>query len=94
MNKKSKAAIDLGINPTVTDIKGKKIHHAPDYKDNQDADVIPKGNKKAVPDTYWQKGVGKSVFAEGFGDDPAGAFLPRAGKDRAQPHKKINDMDH
>lgn len=32
--------------------------------------------------------------AEGFGNDPAGAFLPRPGKDRAQPHQKINECDH
>lgn len=33
-------------------------------------------------------------IAEGHGDDPAGAFLPRPGKNRAQPHKKINECDH
>lgn len=32
--------------------------------------------------------------AEGFGDDPKGAWLPRPGKDRAQPHEKINECDH
>lgn len=32
--------------------------------------------------------------AYGKGDDPAGAFLPRAGKDRAQPHQKVNECDH
>lgn len=42
----------------------------------------------------WLKDVSESVFPRGYGDDPAGAFLPRPGKDRAQPHKKINECDH
>jgi hypothetical protein len=41
---------------------------------------------------HWQMTVPAS--AEGFGNDPAGAFLPRPGKDRAQPHQKINECDH
>lgn len=32
--------------------------------------------------------------AYGKGNDPAGAFLPRPGKDRAQPHEKVNECDH
>lgn len=95
MKKKSKEAIDLGVNgPPPGNIKGSKIHHAPDYFKNIDADVIPKGNKRAIPNEYWQRDVGESVFQCGYGDDPAGAFLPRPGKDRAQPHKKINECDH
>lgn len=43
---------------------------------------------------YWQKDVGSSVFATGHGDDPAGAFLARPGKLRAQPHQMINECDH
>lgn len=43
---------------------------------------------------HWQMDVGESVFARGYGNDPAGAFLSRPGKDRAQPHKKINECDH
>ncbi len=92
--KKSKAAEDMGVVPSNQKIPGLTIHHAPDYAKNKDADVIPKGNMRAVPNEYWQKDVSKSVFAEGFGDDPAGAFLARPGKDRAQPHKKINECDH
>jgi hypothetical protein len=41
---------------------------------------------------FWQMTV--PATAEGFGDDPAGAFLPRPGKYRAQPHLKINECDH
>ena len=42
----------------------------------------------------WQMDVADSVFARGHGDDPAGAFLPRPAKDRAQPHVKVNECDH
>lgn len=72
----------------------KKTHHAPDYIKNKDADVIKHGSGSAVSQEHWCKYVGSSVFAEGFGNDPAGAFLARPGKDRAQPHKKINECDH
>lgn len=95
MKTKSREAEDMGVNgPIHTEISGKKIHHNPDYSKNKDADVIPKGNKRAVPNDHWEKDVGPSVFARGYGDDPAGAFLPRPGKDRAVPHKKINECDH
>ncbi len=90
--KKSKEARDLGVVPVVNNISGKKIHHAPDYVKNKDASVIPKGNKRAVPNGHWEFRVPAS--AEGFGDDPAGAFLPRPGKDRPQPHEKINECDY
>lgn len=43
---------------------------------------------------YWQMDVSKSVFPVGMDDDPMGAFLPRSGKDRPQPHVKINECDH
>lgn len=43
---------------------------------------------------HWQVDVSKSVFPRGEGDDPAGAFLPRPGKDRARPHVKVNECDH
>jgi len=92
--KKSKAAIDLGVNPIFGNLKGARSHHAPDYAKNKDDDVIPKVTKSAIPNEYYEMDVGKSVFAQGNGDDPAGAFLPTRGKDRAQPHKKVNDQDH
>jgi hypothetical protein len=49
-----------------------------------------------------RKGMGRNeawevhvpASAEGFGDDSAGAFLPRPAKNRAQPHQKINECDH
>lgn len=74
--------------------KEKKMHHAPDYAKNKDADVIMKGMNNAVPNQRWEMDVGSSVFARGYGNDPKGAFLARPGKDRAQPHKKINECDH
>lgn len=43
---------------------------------------------------HWVKEVSPTVFARGYGNDPAGAFLPRPGKDRIQPHLKINECDH
>lgn len=61
-------------------------------KEAKDMDV---GYRKGMPaKDHWKKDVSKSVFVRGYGDDPAGAFLPRPGKDRAQPHKKINECDH
>jgi hypothetical protein len=72
----------------------KKKHHAPDYAKNKDADVIPKGWGPTEPNKHYEIDVGKSVFARGYGNDPAGAFLARPGKDRAQPHIKINECDH
>lgn len=53
------------------------------------------GARKGMPSNdHWQMDVSESVFPRGYGDDPAGAFLPRPGKDRAVPHKKINECDH
>lgn len=72
----------------------KKKHHAPDYAKNKDASVIPKGFGSVLPKDFFQIDVSKSVFAEGHGDDPAGAFLARPGYKRAQPHIKINECDH
>lgn len=53
-----------------------------------------KGKADGLSPVHWEMDVGSSVFARGSGNDPAGAFLPRPGKDRAQPHKKINECDH
>lgn len=58
---------------------------------------MAKDYKKSVnpiPQEPWIKDVGASVFATGYGNDPAGAFLARPGKDRATPHIKINECDH
>lgn len=64
-------------------------------KKSQAAHDMGVNYKKGMPsNNHWQVDVSKSVFAEGFGDDAAGAFLPHPGKDRAQPHKKINECDH
>jgi hypothetical protein len=72
----------------------KKKHHAPDYSKNKDADVIKKDWGNAIPQDHYCIDVSKSVFPRGYGNDPAGAFLARPGKDRAQPHVKINECDH
>lgn len=68
--------------------------HAPDYSKNKDASVISKGWGQVIPQEHWVKDVSESVFARGYGNDPAGAFLARPARDRAQPHKKINECDH
>ena len=52
-------------------------------------------SKKGKPSSQnWEMDVSRSVFPRGEGDHPAGAFLPRPGKDRAQPLAKINECDH
>lgn len=95
MKAKAKEAMDIGVDgPPCDNLKGARNHHAPDYAKNKDASVIPKGSKRAIPNEYWQADVGKSVFPQGMGDDPMGAFLPKPGKDRPQPHVKINECDH
>lgn len=51
--------------------------------------------RKGMPSQeHWQKDVSKSVFPEGDDDVASTAFLPTPGKNRAQPHKKINECDH
>jgi len=92
--KKSKAAEDLGVNPIFGNLKGARSHHAPDYAKNKDADVIPKGKKRAIPNEYWMADISRSAFPRGDDDLASTAFLPTPGKDRAQPHKKINETDH
>jgi len=62
----------------------KKKHDAVNYANNKNPSL----------QEHWVKDVGASVFARGYGNDPAGAFLARPGKDRARPHIKINECDH
>ena len=59
-------------------------------KDSKDLNVGTKLGTNSKD--HWEVTVPAS--AEGFGDDPAGAFLPRPGRKRAQPHQKINECDH
>jgi len=63
-------------------------------KKSKEAKDLHVGYKKGIElaKDHWEMRV--PATAEGFGDDPAGAFLPRPGKDRAQPHQKINECDH
>lgn len=92
--RKSQAAKDMGVDPPFGTLKGAREHHAPDYAKNKDASVIPKGNKRAIPNEHWQMDVGASVFPRGDDDVASTAFLATPGKDRAQPHKKVNECDH
>jgi len=70
----------------------KKNHHAPDYSKNKDADVIKKGNGRAIPNEQWE--INLDITPAGIPNDPAGAFLPMSGKNRPVPHVKINECDH
>ena len=46
-----------------------KTVHARDYIKNKDADVVKHGSGAAVPNTHWEKDVGESVFARGYGNE-------------------------
>lgn len=72
-------------------VKQKTVH---DSNHRKDASVTKKGSGPAVPNKHYVMDVGASVFARGYGDDPAGAFLPRPAKDRATPHLKVNECDY
>ncbi len=50
--------------------------------------------KKGMPSqNHWQMDVGQSVFPR-YRDNPRDAFLAGNGKDRPQPHVKVNECDH
>jgi hypothetical protein len=58
-----------------------------DYKD------LRVGSKLGIKSKdHWQVNV--ELSPKGENDDPAKSFLPTPGKNRAQPHKKINECDH
>lgn len=60
---------------------------------SKEAKDLNVNDRKGMPSNdHWEIRVPAS--AEGFGDDPAGAFLPRPAKNRAQPHQKINECDY
>lgn len=71
-----------------------KTVHTKQALARKDADVVKKGSGPAVPQEPWVQDVGPSVFATGYGNDPAGAFLARPAKNRATPHKKVNEYDY
>jgi hypothetical protein len=69
-----------------------KTVHGIDALKRKDASVIKHGQGPAVPNEQWEMNINAT---------PAGAdrpscdnWLPRAGKDRPTPHKKINECDH
>jgi hypothetical protein len=60
---------------------------------NQDVTPLSIGSKLgANSKDQWE--VHFPSTAQGYDDDAAGAFLPRPGKMRAQPHMKVNECDH
>ncbi len=64
----------------------------PDGDKRKDASVTMHGHGQLSPNEQWEV----NVDATPAGSDrlPSESFLPRAGKDRPTPHKKINDCDH
>lgn len=69
----------------------KKTKHNLDYSKNKTADVIKKGSGRSVPNEYWQ--INLNLTPEG-NDSPAGAFLPKSGKNRPCTHVKTNECDY
>lgn len=55
---------------------------------------LKKGQKKGIPQDHWKIDVSASVFPKGGSERPSDAFLPTPGKERAQPHVKVNECDH
>ena len=68
-----------------------KTKHNPDYTKDRTADVIKHGSGRAVPNEQWE--INKDLTPEG-NDSPAGAFLPRCGKNRPTTYVKTNECDH
>lgn len=66
-----------------------KDHHHHDH--GKDASVPAKGSKPAIPNKEWEK---QYVLSPCGSDTPAGAFLPKRGRERPQPHEKVNECDH
>lgn len=70
-------------------VKQKTVH---DGNHRKDASVTKKGNGPAVPQTHWEQNL--NLTPAGIPNTPAGAFLPMRGRDRPQPHVKVNECDH
>jgi len=70
----------------------KKTHHAPDYAKNKTADVIKKGSDCAIPQEQWERNY--NLTPAGKDRPSCDEWLPRPGKDRPTPHKKLNECDH
>ena len=52
-------------------------------------------NRKGMPShDHWQMNVSESVFPKEEYEGPCSAWLAKPGKDRPQPHYKINECDH
>ena len=58
----------------------------------QKKDLHVNESEKQPLKEFWNTSIPST--ARGYGNNPAGAFLPRPGKDRAQPHQMINECDH
>jgi hypothetical protein len=69
----------------------RKTHHNPDYAKDKTADVIKKGNGRAVPNEYWEKNM--DLTPEGD-ETPEGVWRPRRAKNRPTSYPKTNECDH
>jgi len=70
-------------------VKQKTVH---DGNKRKDADVTDHNQMNLGPNKQWEKNI-KTEF-DGKDQPPCHSWLPRAAKDRPQPHKKINECDH
>jgi hypothetical protein len=61
-------------------------------KKNQESPLAINERKGNPSNDHWQVNV--DITPEGNDDWPSASFLPRAGKKRPTPHKKLNECDH
>ncbi len=69
-----------------------KQHTVHDGNKRKDADVTMHGFGQLAPNEQWEVNV--DATPAGTDNPPCHSWLPRAAKDRPQPHKKINECDH
>lgn len=70
-------------------VKQKTVH---DGNTRKDASVTMHGYGQLAPNEQWEVNLNPEWVAEDR--PPCHSWLPRAAKDRPQPHKKINECDH
>lgn len=70
-------------------VKQKTVH---DGNKRKDASVTMHGYAQLAPNQQWE--VNLNATPAGADRPSCDNWLPRAGKDRPTPHKKINECDH
>jgi hypothetical protein len=71
-----------------------KTVHTKEALGRKDADVVKHGSGPVESNQPWVMDVGLSVFPRWSNDNPRDSFLGARGKDRPQPHIKVNECDH